>query len=303
MKHVQDLKYPDVIHLETKEEHELFAKHIKLSSWEKKYKYYLVGSEGLGRTRADYIHCASSAIDENGKHMPYTIYEPEDIDLGNKFPEKWYIKSCKEVGNWLDRNSDMHEIYRLSVGYANADIEYLVYPSHSDSHLFNRPPNGYKEITFEQFKEHYLKQDNKPVMSKQKLTVSVTDVLEIHKIACSTWKEKIAGYLSRVDSDQNITFTQREIDKMFEAATGDQEPVLERIFGKKGPVTLKEMAGGRPLFKEDTSAPGKIGMIEVRKGGEYEGRAFYLNCDFNWELKTDHTDFYSTLILVPTPKN
>jgi hypothetical protein len=222
-----------------------------------------------------------------------------------QFPERWYTKTCTEVGNWLDENSDMPKNRRKDDGYATTAFKYLVYPSMEGSHMFGNPAcfkkDGYEEITFEQFKEHYLK--NKTVMSKQKLTVPVTDVLEIHKIACSTWKEKIVGYLSRVDSDQNITFTQREIDKMFEAATGDQEPVLEKVFGKKGPLTLTDMAGDRPLFKEDKYAPGEMAMIEVRSSGEYEGRAFYLNRNFNWELKTDLSNFYSNLILVPTPKN
>ena len=225
-----------------------------------------------------------------------------------QFPERWYTKTCTEVGNWLDENSDMPKNRRMADGYATTAYKYLVYPSMEGSHMFEHPARfkkaGYEEITFEQFKEHYLTNKNKTVMSKQKLTVPVTDVLEIHKIACNNWKEKIANtYLSRVDSDQNITFTQCEIDKMFEAATGDQEPVLEKVFGKKGPLTLTDMAGDRPLFKEDPHAGGEMAMIEVRSSGEYEGRAFYLNRDFNWELKTDPSTWTGYLILVPTPKN
>jgi hypothetical protein len=196
---------------------------------------------------------------------------------------------------------------RMTDGYATTAYKYLIYPSMEGSHMFGNPArfkkDGYEEITFEQFKEHYLTNTNKTVMSKQKLTVPVTDVLEIHKIACSTWKEKIVGYLSRVDSEQNITFTQREIDKMFEAATGDQAPVLEKVFGKRGPVTLKEMAEGKPLFKENPSDSGPSGMIEVRTGGDYKDRAFYLSFDFNWEFKKDPNSIMDAYILIPTPAN
>lgn len=69
--------------------------------------------------------------------------------------------------------------------------------------------------------------------SMQKLTISVTELLEIHIIACSTWKTKIAQYLTRVDENQNIRFTQKEVDEMFKAATGTQKPVLIKIFGEK----------------------------------------------------------------------
>jgi hypothetical protein len=69
--------------------------------------------------------------------------------------------------------------------------------------------------------------------SMQKLKVPVADVLKIHAIACSQWKTKIISYLSRIDSEQNIQFSQSEIDAMFEAASMDQQEVLIPIFGKK----------------------------------------------------------------------
>jgi hypothetical protein len=87
---------------------------------------------------------------------------------------------------------------------------------------------------------------------------------------------------------------------MFEAAIGDQKPVLEKIFGKKGLLTIKDMAGNRPLFKEIPNNSGLSGMIEVRTGGVYKNRAFWLSPVYNWEIKTDGLD---SLVLVPTPKN
>ena len=65
-----------------------------------------------------------------------------------------------------------------------------------------------------------------------KLTVPATEVLAIHKIACSNWKRIISNYLTRVDSEQNITFSEKEIDDMFEAATSDQKSFLTMIFGE-----------------------------------------------------------------------
>ena len=84
-------------------------------------------------------------------------------------------------------------------------------------------------ITFEQFQQHVLnKQPNKTHM---KLTVHVSQVLKIHAIACPNWKIRIADYLQRIDVNQNITFSELEIRGMFDAATKEQKPVLESIFG------------------------------------------------------------------------
>jgi len=144
-------------------------------------------------------------------------------------------------------------------------------------------------------------QNNKPVMSKQILTVSIIDVLEIHGMACNNWKETIAKYLSRVDKNQNITFTQEEVDAMFKSATTTQLPVLERIFGlQHKELTLKDMANGKPLFKEDADALGKSGMIEVRADFEYKDKAFWLSRQYNWELLKDNI---GELVLIPTLKN
>lgn len=89
-------------------------------------------------------------------------------------------------------------------------------------------PKDFKPSTKKEFEKQ-----NKEVMSKQKLTVPVTDVLKIHKIACSSWKSKIAGFLSRVSSEQYIKFTQEEVNGMFKSATEAQLPVLEEVFGKQ----------------------------------------------------------------------
>jgi len=85
-----------------------------------------------------------------------------------------------------------------------------------------------------------------------KLIVSINEVLEIHKIACSTWKTKIANYLTRVDSNQNISFTQSEVDEMFKAATSDQKPVLTKIFGEpvKSIEWNKIKTGSKVMLKE-----------------------------------------------------
>ena len=64
---------------------------------------------------------------------------------------------------------------------------------------------------------------------------SIEDMMKIHNVACSTWKTIILEeYIRKVNPhDGMIEVTEKEIDKMFNAATPAQVPVLEEVFGKQ----------------------------------------------------------------------
>ena len=183
-------------------------------------------------------------------HYDRTVFEEWDKDTFLEYcgiqslPEKWAIETCKEVGDWLDENSDMPENLRIPEGYAKSKFKYLVYPSNCNSHMFEEVLKGYTEITIDQFRE--ITKTNKPM--SQKLTVPISEVLEIHKIACVAWKPIIGKYLSRVDYEQMITFTQAEVDGMFLAATEDQTAVLLRIFGKKVQIDYAKIKIGSKVM-------------------------------------------------------
>ena len=110
-------------------------------------------------------------------------------------------------------------------------------------------------------------QNKTEIKMTQKLTVKVTEVLKIHEIACSDWKSKIAGYLSRVDRDQNITFTQQEVDQMFKAATEEQLPTLESIFGKKvAEIDYSKLkTGSKVMIKRTGNHCNGISNIDLSK--------------------------------------
>jgi len=74
------------------------------------------------------------------------------------------------------------------------------------------------------------------VMSTPKMyEVHLKDIMKIHDIACDTWKEIIMNnYISKVHNLKlTYTFFQGDVDKMFNAATAEQVPVLEEVFGKQ----------------------------------------------------------------------
>jgi len=222
------------------------------------------------------------------------------MKIGDKvLPTKWAIRTT-------DLTRKIINDFMISKGYDAVwgNDWYAHYPfTACGGSAYNSVNNGYTEISFETFEKLVLNKTTKTkhIMSKQKLTVSITEVLEIHKIACATWKEAIAKYLTRVDSDQNIFFTQEEVDKMFKAATSTQLPKLEDIFGAQHKeLTLEDMADGNPLF----TMPGEFiegaSMIEVRISREYKDKAFWLNHNYNWEIKKDSR---GVLVLIPTLKN
>lgn len=167
----------------------------------------------------------------------------------NKFPEKWAILATKE---------NFKEISDFYVKHTNNDSTYkgdfwLNKYFHSHNSMGNKinqmteigfsfvekyVREGFELISFEQFKEHVLNQKSNKTM--QKLIITVNELLEIHNIACSSWKTKLTSYLQRLDSNQMISFNQQEVNEMFEAATADQKPTLIKIFGEK---QIKKISG------------------------------------------------------------
>jgi hypothetical protein len=70
-----------------------------------------------------------------------------------KFHERWAIKSSKEVGEWL--NKVKKEQYILDYEKNYRAFDYIVYPDFDDGYLHDFIPEGYTEITIEQFRENY----------------------------------------------------------------------------------------------------------------------------------------------------
>jgi len=85
-----------------------------------------------------------------------------------------------------------------------------------------------------------------------KTIITAQELLEIHKIACCAWKATIKTYyFPRINLDQTVKFVQEEIDTMFKAATSEQKPVLEKIFGKQvKPIDWDRIKTGSQVMLE-----------------------------------------------------
>ena len=88
--------------------------------------------------------------------------------------------------------------------------------------------------------------------NKMKTVITAQELLEIHRIACDAWKTTIRlHYFPRIKDNQTIVFSQDEVNKMFEAATPSQKPILEKIFGKQvKPIDWDRIKTGSQVMLE-----------------------------------------------------
>lgn len=211
-----------------------------------------------------------------------TLSQLERILKGESFtlPKKWCVEDCDIVTEYA-RN-------RFNEYIANARSRLCLYVNEdTNDYWFINPQSGhhmvnieeYTKISFEQFKKHILKQNNM-------ITVSRRDLGRIHNIACSTWKTKIENLGVRNPFSETIEISQDEVDEMFNAATLDQIPVLIEIFGEQTKYL-------------NVSKEGVGNFISVRLCGDYQGKGFYLNDSFNWEIVKDNENQF---VLIPTKK-
>ena len=188
----------------------------------------------------------------------------DDFDYNN-----WYVRVTEEsspfIKDWITsiNKSPISYAFSINAGYGKCNGVFEV----SSSRFINT--FSWKEITLEQFKKYILKQTTSTTnMSQQKLKINVTELLEIHSIACSVWKTKIASqFLIRTDSTQHIKFTQQEIDEMFSVATEKQKPVLEKIFGKQPkPIEWNKLkTGSKVMIKYTGEHCDGIDKIDLQK--------------------------------------
>jgi hypothetical protein len=194
-----------------------------------------------------------------------------------KLPKYFIIKQCNDP-LWDDYIEWLNKTY--NVNYGGDSNSYYGYDGnefdngtgyHIDISYFKNNP----EIIILDYWDECIK--NKTQMT-QKLTVKVTEVLKIHEVACESWKERISQYLSRIDKDQNIIFSQSEIDKMFSAASKDQLTVLEEVFGKVAVA-----------IEFDKLKTGSIVKLHKNKFGQCVGGTGDMNLD-----KAVNVVFYKT---------
>lgn len=221
-----------------------------------------------------------------GTHSIESIekYKAKIITLPEPFPERWYMKIT-------DENREVANEWRRSV--ANYMISenlrrgsYLLSKCPYDDSFFsngNVPCDnrfkGYSPITFEQFKEHVLKQSSKMKIKPEQ----AQGIIDMISPSCK-WKERLLDLWAKsIVLKQEIEVSEELLQEGRKEASTSQIKVLDRIFGKeKEEIELSSGQGlnGKELFNKGLNTEQRF-LISIYGG---KGKSFYLNSNFKWTL-------------------
>lgn len=165
------------------------------------------------------IISAEQFIKDNTQQMKKPKYFVIKRDANNPLWED-YIQWLNDTynSNFIGHNDEYY-------GHDGGTYRGNCHSSTILSHFKNNPT----VLTLEQWYKLFI--ENNQTM--QKLTVKKSEFKKVHDVACDTWKKKCKEYASKDLFSDEITFTQQEVDEMFDAAQSHQLPVLEEVFGKR----------------------------------------------------------------------
>ena len=143
-----------------------------------------------------------------------------------------------EIGIGRENNENTHLVAPGNCGWLNGDVSNTYYYVDSEGRFecSEEYPSkkGYSIVPIPEFIEYHRERLNlKPKQGKM-ITVTKKELGKIYEVACTTWKARIQDLTLRNPFGTDIELSQAEIDEMFKAATKDQIPTLESIFGKQG---------------------------------------------------------------------
>lgn len=135
-------------------------------------------------------------------------------------------------------------------------------------------------LTIEEFVSLTKKQSNMIKITREQLH-------SIHKIACTEWQTKIHRIAENFPFSNEIELTQKQVDEMFKAATANQIPTLEAIFGARPKdINLKSQSlgarvDGINIFGSSLTDRSDA-LIGLPRDGSSGFNVFYLNRDYKW---------------------
>ena len=131
----------------------------------------------------------------------------------------------------------------------------------------------------------------KEEMNKVRI-LSAQNAQKIINCACPLWKKSLAEkWGAKIVLGEEIEVAENDYKIMRNACTLEQHKIFDEIFGKD----VKEI--DLRSFKSNSDLG--IKLIECRENGDLQNKAFWLNQNFNWELKTDNL---GVVCLVPSYK-
>lgn len=212
------------------------------------------------------------------------------ITIPEPFPEQWYLICDEEnqevVNEWRNEKADLcYKDKTVDIGWyflsqCPYDKSYYSCGNVLNDYRFK----GYCPITFEQFKEHVLKQPKQS--NKMKITSEQAQkIIDMVSPSCK-WKERLLDLWAKsIVLKQEIDVSDELYKEGYKDASESQKKVLDGIFGKSKGVDITE----RPVNY----------FLIPRTDGDYKDKSFYLTNNYNWEIKKDNE---GELCLIPTNK-
>jgi hypothetical protein len=214
----------------------------------------------------------------------WAIRRSDDSTLLNKYFSKEYNKTYTADGIYNGTDPISYDYFHYPMVRGVRAIENYVSP-------------GYELITLEIFKKYILKEEEKEEIMDEKIVIPQTLLNEVKYILTDTHKKLII---------ENVDFITRETTKKFIKNFYDQKieknciwkKRLEEYFSflKEDQIDLKS---GKLLKMELFSDNSYSAAIQIRDGGKYKNKAFFLSDQVEWELKRDYENH---LCLIPKVK-
>lgn len=230
----------------------------------------------------------------------------EDIELT---PKNWYLPltDCNkeqliELNEWRLRQFKCNYVdFDLNISLfllSKHGTDNSYYYNGTANNLINEPWfKNYQKITIEHFYKYILKKTNK--MNRFPFKLTIENARKIINIACVPWKIKLADKWSKDLLLYNYVSIEEDFYKeMREACDPDQNKLFDDIFGvdiQEIDLTKPETINNSALFDRLSASS----LISIRNANNLKHKSFWLNDNYNWELKKDD---YNVLCLVPTRK-
>ena len=126
------------------------------------------------------------------------------------------------------------------------------------------------------------------------ISISRSEFKKIYDIACTGWKDQLSTWANDHTFKDKLEFTHGQIKLMLEASTERQLPIVKEVFHeyKSKDINLRDMSFNGEVFAKG----GNKALIAI---SIYDHKSFYLNTEYNWEMKTNTS---GETFLIPTKK-
>jgi hypothetical protein len=157
-----------------------------------------------------------------------------------------------EIGIGSINRMNQHLVAPGNAGWLNGDTSDTYYYVDSEGRFEcgEAFPSGYGLVPIPEFIEYHRARLN-PKQSKM-ITVTKKELGKIYEVACTPWKARIQDLTLRNPFGTDVELSQAEIDEMFKAATKDQIPTLESIFGKQEKIDFDRIKTGSKVILQYT---------------------------------------------------